>query len=145
MVGTRAIMDWIRDEYGKTYAPNTRETVRRVTLHQFVAALLAEENPDEPTRPTNSPKWCYQVNARALEVIRLYGQPDHEEVLRDYLVERPGLKAQYDAAREIVTTPGPVLCAPPRHRDDQAANVMIRTARDVRVSSSWRMAPTSSF
>lgn len=28
MLGTRAIMDFIRDEYGKEYAPNTRETVR---------------------------------------------------------------------------------------------------------------------
>lgn len=40
MLGTRAIMDFIRDEYGKDYAPNSRETVRRFTLHQFVEAQL---------------------------------------------------------------------------------------------------------
>ena len=33
MLGTRAIMDWIRDHYGRAYAPNTRETIRRQTLH----------------------------------------------------------------------------------------------------------------
>ena len=51
MLGTRAIMDFIRDEYGKEYAPNTRETVRRFTLHQFVEAQLVVQNPDEPRRP----------------------------------------------------------------------------------------------
>jgi BsuBI/PstI restriction endonuclease HTH domain len=56
MIGTRAIMDWIRDHYRKEYAPNSRETVRRFTLHQFTEALLVEENPDRPERPVNSPK-----------------------------------------------------------------------------------------
>jgi hypothetical protein len=57
MLGTRAIMDFIRDAYGKNYAPNTRETVRRFTLHQFAEAHLVVQNPDEPSRPINSPKW----------------------------------------------------------------------------------------
>ena len=65
MLGTRAIMDFIRDEYGKDYAPNTRETVRRFTLHQFVEAQLVVQNPDQPQRPVNSPKWNYQVTAEA--------------------------------------------------------------------------------
>lgn len=38
MLGTRAIMDWIRDEYGVDYAPNSRETIRRFTLHQFAGS-----------------------------------------------------------------------------------------------------------
>ena len=70
MLGTRAIMDWIRDEYGVDYKPNTRETIRRQTLHQFVAAGLVEENPDDPTRPVNSPKWCYRIHPRALEIVK---------------------------------------------------------------------------
>lgn len=73
MLGTRAIMNFIRDEYGKDYAPNTRETVRRFTLHQFVEVQLVVQNPDEPQRPVNSPKWNYQVTAEALEVLRAYG------------------------------------------------------------------------
>lgn len=35
MYGTRAIMDWIAEAFGVEYKPNTRETVRRFTLHQF--------------------------------------------------------------------------------------------------------------
>lgn len=38
MVRTVEIMDWLREHYGKDYKPNTRETIRRQTLHQFVDA-----------------------------------------------------------------------------------------------------------
>lgn len=30
------IMQWLRDHYDKDYAPNSRETIRRQTLHQFI-------------------------------------------------------------------------------------------------------------
>ena len=40
-------MDWARKHYRKMYAPNTRETIRRQTMHQFVAAGLACYNPDK--------------------------------------------------------------------------------------------------
>lgn len=83
-LGTRAIMDWIRDYYEKDYAANSRETIRRFTLHQFAEALLVEQNPDNPDRPVNSPKWCYQIHPRALEVIRTFGQPKHAAILNSY-------------------------------------------------------------
>ena len=53
LVGITPMMDFSRDSYGKTYAPNTRETFRRQTVHQFVAAGIALYNPDDPTRPVN--------------------------------------------------------------------------------------------
>jgi type II restriction enzyme len=61
MLGTRALMDWIRDEYGRNYAANSRETIRRFTLHQFAEAALIQQNPDRPERPVNSPSSNYQV------------------------------------------------------------------------------------
>ncbi len=105
MLGTRAIMDFIRDEYGKDYAPNTRETVRRFTLHQFVEAQLVVQNPDEPQRPVNSPKWNYQVTAEALEVLRAYGTDAWQSATDRYLADLPGLKARYAAAREMDRIP----------------------------------------
>jgi len=33
LVGITPIMDWAREHYGKEYAPNTRETFRRQTMH----------------------------------------------------------------------------------------------------------------
>ena len=58
-------MAWLRTHYGKDYKPNTRETIRRFTLHQFADALLVEQNPDQPDRPVNSPRWCYQIHPQA--------------------------------------------------------------------------------
>lgn len=105
MLGTRAIMDFISDEYGKDYAPNSRETIRRFTLHQFVEAQLVVQNPDEPHRPVNSPKWNYQVTAEALDVLRTYATDHWASAVDRYLVELPGLKARYAAAREMDRIP----------------------------------------
>ena len=101
MLGTRAIMNWIRDEYAKDYAPNTRETIRRFTLHQFAEAHLVVQNADQPRRPINSPKWNYQVTTEALAVIQTYGTADFARHLTDYLAVLPGLKWQYGVAREM--------------------------------------------
>lgn len=40
---TVEIMGWIRDDWKVDYKPNTRETIRRRTLHQFVQAHLVIE------------------------------------------------------------------------------------------------------
>lgn len=105
MVGTRAIMNWIRDEYGKDYAPNTRETIRRFTLHQFAEAHLVVQNPDQPDRPTNSPNWNYQLTTEALAVVQTYGTQEFSSKLAEYLAIVPGLKARYAAAREMFKIP----------------------------------------
>ncbi len=99
---TVEIMDWIRNEYGRDYKPNTRETIRRQTLHQFVDAGLIALNPDDPRRAINSPKTCYQIEARALELLRKFGTDDDlSDQLVEYLDELPGLRAQYERAREL--------------------------------------------
>lgn len=105
MLGVRAIMDFIRDGYEKEYAPNTRETVRRFTLHQFAEAHLVVQNPDQPDRPVNSPKWNYQVTDEALGLIRNYCTHEWDSAVPKYLATVPGLKAKYDAAREMDRIP----------------------------------------
>ena len=66
LMGITPIMDWIRDHYKKTYAPNSRETVRRQTMHQFVDAGIAVYNPDKPSRPVNSPSAVYQIESAGI-------------------------------------------------------------------------------
>ena len=56
LMGITPMMDFFQEHYGKKYAPNPRETVRRQTVHQFMQAALITANPDKPARPTNSPK-----------------------------------------------------------------------------------------
>lgn len=80
------IMDWFRDYYGKQYAPNTRETVRRQTMHQFVQMGIVIENPDQPDRPINSPKWCYQLHQQAIILLKSYGSEQWQEARRNYAV-----------------------------------------------------------
>ncbi|GAA2533084.1 BsuBI/PstI family type II restriction endonuclease [Pilimelia columellifera] len=112
MLGTRAIMDFIRDVYEKEYAPNSRETIRRFTLHQFAEAYLIIQNPDQPDRPVNSPKWNYQIPTETLGVIRTYKTDHWDSAVNEYLAAVPGLKAKYDAVREMdripLTLPGGV-------------------------------------
>ena len=67
-IGVTPIMNWMEKYYKKKYAPNTRETIRRQTLHQFVEGGIAIYNPDKPDRPTNSPKACYQITNEILEL-----------------------------------------------------------------------------
>lgn len=69
------IMGFMRESYGKDYAANSRETIRRQTIHQFEQARLVNRNPGAPNRPTNSGKTVYQLTPQALKVLRAYGTP----------------------------------------------------------------------
>ena len=73
LMGITPIMQNIQQYYGREYAPNTRETIRRQTMHQFVEAGVALHNPDNPARPVNSPKTCYRISDEAAAAIRSYG------------------------------------------------------------------------
>ncbi|MGP5197508.1 BsuBI/PstI family type II restriction endonuclease [Arthrobacter rhombi] len=114
MLTVDGIRLWINDKYeqplrehnqGDVYAPNSRETLRRQTLHQFRDAGFAIYNDDDPGRVPNSSHNNYRVNPGALEVIRLYGTPAFDEALANYLIDAPGLLAQYQAARQMTRIP----------------------------------------
>ncbi len=100
LIGITPIMDWAREHYQKDYAPNTRETIRRQTMHQFVAAGVAMYNPDDPKRPVNSPKAVYQVEPAALRLLVSFGTSEWHNNLTTYLSERDTLTARYAKERE---------------------------------------------
>jgi len=104
---TVEIIEWLRHAYDWAYKPNTRETIRRETLHQFVDAGLVARNPDKPGRPVNSPKTCYQIVPRALELLRSYEYESDrwDDLLDNYLADLPGLRAQYARARSLQQIP----------------------------------------
>jgi len=104
-MGITPIMDWIRDHYDKIYAPNTRETIRRQTMHQFVDAGLVVYNPDKPNRPVNSPAAVYQIEPFALELMRSFGSSKWQENLTAYLAKHQSLAAQYANEREQELVP----------------------------------------
>lgn len=104
-MGITPIMDWAKEHYAANYAPNTRETFRRQTMHQFVAAGVALYNPDNPARAVNSPKAVYQISPEALALIRLYGTADWESTLSDFLERQESLAKRYAHERERVMVP----------------------------------------
>ena len=99
-MGITPIMDWVREHYHKEYAPNTRETFRRQTIHQFMEAGIALYNPDMPNRPVNSPKTVYQIEPTTLNLLRSFGSKTWHDKLTDYLAQREPLTAKYAKARE---------------------------------------------
>ena len=98
-------MDFIAAHYGKTYAPNTRETVRRQTVHQFLDAGMIVANPDDPARPVNSPKAVYQIEGKALQLLRTFGSKTWPAKLDSYLGERGTLARRYAREREPTRLP----------------------------------------
>ncbi|GIG60619.1 type II restriction endonuclease BsuBI [Longispora fulva] len=101
MLKTYDIMAWLRATYDKDYAPNSRETIRRFTLHQFIEAGMVVQNPDAPTRAVNSPKNCYQIEPGAFALICTYGEPGFDERLQAYLAKLPGLQFIYAKERAM--------------------------------------------
>ena len=100
LMGITPIMDWARKHYGKEYAPNTRETFRRQTMHQFYDAGIVLYNPDKPDRPVNSPKAVYQIEPSALALLRTFGTSAWHHRLTVYLADRGTLVARYAKERE---------------------------------------------
>ena len=105
LMGITPMMKFFAGNYGKKYAPNTRETVRRQTVHQFVQAALIVPNPDKPSRPTNSPKAVYQIEPSALKLLREFGKSVWVRHLRKYLLTVETLKKLYARERDIRRIP----------------------------------------
>jgi len=105
LLGIKPIMKFMGEHYGKQYAENTREIIRKDTIHQFVDAGIAVSNPDKPDRAVNSPKWCYQITPDTLELIRSFGTDSWNAKLVEYLKHRDTLAEQYAKERDIVMIP----------------------------------------
>lgn len=99
------VMGWMKEKYGKAYAANSRETIRRQTIHQFEQARLIDRNPDDPTRPTNSGDTRYQLTEDAAEVLRSFGTRDFSKRCERFLRRHGSLTAAYERARQLHRVP----------------------------------------
>ena len=109
-IGVRGLMDWMRNNLDYQIAENSRETVRREVLHQFVAAAFCEHNDDDPNRPTNSSKNVYRVSPNALNVIRMYSGSDDNSseftiALEEYLADFQSLVELQREERRMAKIP----------------------------------------
>jgi len=138
LMGITPIMDYTREHYGREYAPNTRETFRRQTMHQFVEAGIALYNPDDPARPVNSPNACYQIGEEASRVVRTFGSDAWQPALDIWLAGRKTLAAKWARDREMQMVP--VVVAPGREIV-LTPGVHSELIRDIIVSFAPRFAP----
>lgn len=105
LMGITPIMEYVHEHYGREYAPNTRETFRRQTMHQFVEGGLAVYNPDQPDRPVNSPQACYQISEETCQVLLTFDTTDWQSTLDAYLEVKEALAAKWAKHRQMQTIP----------------------------------------
>ena len=123
LVGITPMMDFARSNYAAEYAPNTRETFRRFSMHQMVQAGIALYNPDKPDRPTNSPKAVYQISPAALQVVKAYKTRTWRRKLAAFkksvstLVEQYAQERQMDMVQVRVRDGLAVSLSPGKHNE----------------------------
>lgn len=123
------MMGFMKQNYGRIYAENTREVVRRQVIHQFEQARLVDRNPDDPARETNSPNYCYALTPEAIEVLRQFGTSLWEEKVTRFLEQHGALWEQYQRKRQVIALPlkladgSQVYLTPGKHNKLQIAAV----------------------
>ena len=124
------MLGFMRDTYGRDYAENTRENVRRQVIHQLEQARVVDRNPDAPDLPTNSPRTHYGLTDEALKVLRLYGTSGWDSELRGFHSSHGALLEIYERRRRMQEIPvqtssgEEVRLSPGRHNEPQAQVVI---------------------
>jgi len=95
----------IKQRYGREYAENTRETIRRYVLHQFEQAGIVIRNPDNPGLATNSPLTHYILSDVVVEILQAFGSPEWKTKLQAFIGQRGTLLEIYQMAREQCKVP----------------------------------------
>ncbi len=126
-----ATNEWIRihdvltfsaQNYGKEYAENTRETIRKNCMHQFRDGALIEDN----GKATNSPNYRYRLTNETLYVVQAYGTPTFSKRLQAYHNKHAKLIDKYASKKRMQMMPvhinGQVLMfSPGKHNELQKA------------------------
>lgn len=99
------MMNFMAKYYGKIYKPNSRETIRKETIHQFCEGAIVCKNDDDDKRATNSPKYSYRITDESLEVVKAYGMKEWKGKLSDWLKNHETLVKKYSQMREMTMIP----------------------------------------
>lgn len=103
--GIHDMLQFFSEHYGVNYAENTRETVRRQTVHQFIEAGIVRKNPDRPERPTNSPNTVYQIDPDVLSLARQFSTDRWDDALEEYLETTVTLAERHARPRDMDMVP----------------------------------------
>ena len=95
----------IRETFGKNYAENSRETLRKRVMRVLEQSIIIVRNIDDFTRPTTSGKTNYSITEEYLKVIKAYGTDDYEIFLEEFLSIHGDLAEQYAKKRDMHKVP----------------------------------------
>lgn len=95
------VLKFTSEYYGKIYAENTRETIRKNCMHQFREGALIEDN----GKATNSPNYHYRITDEALNLMRAFGTSDWEKLLGPFRLYHQSLIEKYTSKREMQMMP----------------------------------------
>ena len=106
-----ATNEWIRihdviafanNNYGTTYAENSRETFRKQAMHHFRNAAFIEDN----GKATNSPNYRYRLTEEMLELVQSFGTDRWKAKLASFQANHEALVQLY--ASKIIRRKMPV-------------------------------------
>ncbi len=104
---SKATNEWIRihdiliftsNQYGVTYAENSRETFRKQAIHHFRNAAFIEDN----NLATNSPNYRYRLTDEMLELVRSFGTITWENKKKVFLKNHTSLMELY-ASKKVMS------------------------------------------
>lgn len=113
-LGINESMDWMADHYpavpkGRNdpvrYAVGQRETVRKYSVHQMMAAGILQANQDDPDRAVNSSDYSYRPTQIAVEALRQFTDRNWESALATFYRQVGSLRERWAAERELHRVP----------------------------------------
>lgn len=95
------IIAFVNQNYGTSYAENSRETFRKQAMHRFRTAALIEDN----GKATNSPNYRYRITDEALKVLCSIGTDNEENELNQFLSNHDKLVDIYSSKKKMTMMP----------------------------------------
>lgn len=105
LMGIHELIEFIAKYYDFRYAENSRESIRRQTIHQFEQAGIIVRNSDNPSRPTNSGKTVYIITDLACETIKSFNSYEWAEKVEQFKGEFGSLTKKYMCVKEQEMVP----------------------------------------
>ena len=95
------VIQFINDNYGVTYAENSRETFRKQAMHHFRNTALIEDN----GKATNSPNYRYRITSEFLNVLKSIGTKKENLSLQNFLSVHEKLVDTYASKKTMPMMP----------------------------------------
>ena len=95
------IIQFSKDNYGISYAENSREAIRKQAMHPFRRAALIEDN----GKATNSSNYCYRLTDEAYSLLKYFGSYNWESKLNSFRATHESLINIYSSKKRMQKMP----------------------------------------